>query len=204
MRCAAEVHGDPVEHLSLGFSSPFQQNCIIGCQCFDRASHTVNAVFAVIGDRFDPREQHYQRSILDHQRLAIHAGRTAIANHASDDRKAAVVHRWIQRALENQPLFIQVVADIGRCIDHRSDGSPSRAPRPDCQSLHRDPNVQRLSLRGCEPLNHDIIGPRHEGATDPLAMIVAPVDFQLRAFEVQGAQVILHRRRPGILQAHRE
>ena len=173
-------------------------------------------ILAVVGEMFDAREQHHGRCILDYQRVAVHTGRAAVANHAGHAGVAAVVHRGIENAFEDQPLLVEVLVGIGQCARGSSGGLCAAAPAARGQSsspaaapaarrpLHGDSNVQRLSFRGGEPLHHDVVGPRREGPANPLAALVRPVNLQLGAFEIYRAEIVFHRRGFGILQMHRE
>jgi hypothetical protein len=85
----------------------------VSCSTACRSAST--CCFAIVGERFNARKQHHGRSILDHQRVAIHAGRATVAHHAGDAGVAAVVHRGIQNAFEDQPLLVEVLVEFALC-----------------------------------------------------------------------------------------
>ena len=135
---------------------------------------------------------------------SVHSGRAAVANHADHSGVAAVVHGGIQTALVNQPLLVEVLLDLasGPCSP-TGCALPLRAFRP-ADLCQRDSDIHRLSSRGGEPLDHDVVGPGREGPTKPVAALVAPVHLHLAALEIDGAQIVLDRRGLRKIEAHQE
>ena len=107
---------------------------------------------------------------------------------------------WALAGGPEAPAAALCAAAPAACGQSSSPATAAAARRP----LHGDSNVQRLSFRGGEPLHHHIVGPRREGAANPLAALVRPVNLQLGAFEIDRAEIVFHRRGFGILQMHRE
>ena len=101
---------------------------IVRGEFFHRLPQRFHLLLAVVGEMFNAREQHHGRRILDHQRVAIHAGRAAVANHAGHAGVAAVVHRGIQNALEDQPLLVEVLVDIALRAASAPAEEPAGAP----------------------------------------------------------------------------
>jgi hypothetical protein len=91
-------------------------------ELFHRLPQRLHFVLAVVGEPFDASEKHHGRRILDHQRVAIHAGRSALAHHPNHTGEAAVVHGGIQTAFVNQPLFVAVLPNLVG-FDALRDGS---------------------------------------------------------------------------------
>ena len=174
---------------------------------------------------FNARKQHHGRRILDHQRVAIHTGRAAIANHPRHAGVAAVVHRGIENPLEDQPLLVVVLVEFALCApsapseevgrrawraaaQRRSQPAapeaaiPPNMPPADLCSMIR--TFSDCPLRSGEPLHHDIVGPGREGPANPLAALVCPVNLYLGAFEIDRAEIVLDRRGFRRIQAHRE
>ena len=73
MRGTSKIHGDAVEHLRLDLARPFQQRRIVRCELLHRLPQRFHLLLAVVGERFNARQQHHGHRILDHQRVAIHA-----------------------------------------------------------------------------------------------------------------------------------
>ena len=141
-------------------------------------------------------------AFLDGQRVAIHAGGSAVAHNANHAGVAAVIHRGIQAALVNQPLFVGFLADVvgfdalGRDHFRRRSrsakierfpvgrgGADSRVAAPTHAGAHApfrgplqgDSDIHRPAGRRGEQLNHDIVGPGSKRLAHPVAMLVGPV-----------------------------
>ena len=70
--------------------------------------------------------------------------------------------------------------------------------------LQRDSDIHRLSFRGGEPLDHDVVGPGGEGLTKPVAALIAPVNLHLTALEIDRAEIVLDRRGFRKIKTHQE
>lgn len=175
-----------------------EQSRVIRRERFHRLPYGFHLRFAVFGEMFDAREQHYRRRILDHERVAIHPCRAAVANHARHAGVAAVVYRGIENALEDEALLIEVLMGValgggwtGGASTASGGSAGSAAPAARAGSAHtpasaaaasrgpshRNPHIQRLPLGRREPLDHNVIGPGRERLAHPFAAFVRPVDL---------------------------
>jgi hypothetical protein len=112
LRGAAEIHGDAVKHLRLDLLVPLEQRQIVWGERFHRLAQRFHFVVAVVGEVCNAREQHHGGRILDHQRVAFHACRSAVARHVNHPGVTAVIHGGIQNALVDQPLLVEVLANF--------------------------------------------------------------------------------------------
>ena len=189
---------------------PLQQRGIIRRDSFDRLAQGFNFVLAVIRIIFDARKQNHRRRILDDKRAFFHARRSAVANDASHAGVAAVVHGGVQTAFVNQPLFVGVLPNVAgfdalKC----SPGGVVAPSHPVAHAplrglLQRDSDIDGLTRRSGEPLDHDVVRAGSECLTSPVAALVRPGDFYFTVLEIDGAEIVLDRRGFRKIKLHQE
>ena len=196
---AAEIHGDAIEHFGLHLARPLQQRRIVRGDFFQRLPGRFHLLLAVVRKIINAREQHDRRRVLNDQRVSIHPGRAAVADHAGHAGVAPVAHGRIQTALVNQPLLVEVHLDVAlsaTATARRSARPAASSAAPACRARrHRDADIHRLSFGSGEPLDHEIVGPGSKSLTNPLAALIRPVDLHLGALEINRAEIVLDRPR---------
>ena len=183
-------------------------------------------VVAEVGEIFNACEKQHGVRVLNHQRVTIHAGRSAAAHHANHSGEAAVILGRIQDALVNQSLLVRVLVNVvcfnpfrgcywiycrwSECcpVGRRGVDSSMAAPvhpgnhAPIRGLLQCNPHIHGLTRRSSEPLNYGVVRPRCENLPNPVAALIGPMHLRLSRLEIEGAEIIPDLCRFGKIELH--